>query len=150
MNLLEDILHEVKTTENNGITNIILQYPDLEGGDFFAKMASLKDLLTLLGEEHDLVLVEEPSIQKKHWIWNLPITFNSTYKFLQFDLSRVVKKVISREPECGDHWRRPSDNTTVEIQAIIGSIIHTRTLSGPGLMNDRLNRGVMAVFWDRI
>jgi hypothetical protein len=153
MKLIEEILHEVKKTEVNYITNIVVQYQDLEGENFFERMEFLRYILNILTEENNLYIVEDKVVPMKQWSWDLPIYFDTKYKFLQFDLRRVEDEKLSRNDpftvECGSIWQRPVDGTVIQIQAIEGEILYSKTIGGPGLVSDILNRSILQMFWSK-
>jgi hypothetical protein len=152
MKIIEDIVEEVRKTESDNTTNIILHYQDLEGDSFFEKMDALRWVLNVLYENHNLVLVEEKVVPTKYWAWDMPIYFDPKFHFLQFDLKRFKDDSHSDKEftvECGSIWCRPVDGTVIEIQAIVDAAIYVKVLAGPGIMGDSLNHSVLHLFWNK-
>ena len=144
--IVERILKEVDSIKYNNHTTIAVPFSELDGSCFFDKLNSLKGILDVLRDNHQLVLVEDfPS--RKHWQWKIPIYLDEKYKFIQFNLK---KGETSQMISCGSIWRRPVDGTVVEVQAIEGRVVVVEVLDGPGLMSNLLNFGVLEIFWERL
>lgn len=152
MKIIDDIVEEVKKSKTDPITNIIVQYQDIEGKNFFEKLDALRWALNVLHEEHNLILVEEEVVPNKYWEWDIPIYFDEKFHFLQFNLKRIEEDSHSDKElavECGSIWRRPVDGTVIEVQGISGTAIYVKVLAGPGIMGDGLNHSVLQMFWDK-
>lgn len=148
MEIIDYILDEVHKTESHNITNIIVQYQDLVGGNFFHKMNHLQSVLRTLKNNHSLKLIERGVVRNKFWEWNLPIYFDPKFHFLQFDLERI--KEVPFKVECGSIWRRSVDQTVVEVQRVEGRSVMVKVIEGQPLMNDMMNFGTMQLFWTKV
>lgn len=146
MRLIEDIEEEIRKNESEKITNIIIQYHDLEGDNFFEKMDFFRCLLKVLHKEFNVILLEDIVRPKKHWLWDLPIYFDQKFKFIQFNLIRAE---VTDTIECGSIWSRPVDGTVIQIQAIEGQMLYVKVLEGPGITGDSLNQSVLKIFWNK-
>lgn len=147
MKIVDYILEEISKNKSSNITNIIIQYDDLQGNDFFERLNHLKHILEDVKERRNVRLVEDVVYPKKHWKWFLPFYFDHKYKFIQFNLEKFEIE-NTNAINCGSIWRRPVDGTVIEIIAIEGEILYTRTLEGPGVAGDVLNKSVLRSFWN--
>ncbi len=152
MKIIEDIREEVRKTESDFRTNIIVQFQDLEGKNFFEKIDGLRWALNVLQEENNLCLVEDNVVPKEYWAWDFPIYFDPKFKIIQFDLERMEQEPVVESPftvECGSIWRRRDDGTVIEVQAIEDHLIYVKILEGPGFDSETVNLTDILKFWDK-
>lgn len=149
--VLKDILFQADKTETGKSINVIIHYQDLIGDSFFEKIDSLKLLFSSLEKKYNLILMEDVVSQCKYWEWKLPIYFDDKYKFIQFDLKKTESKIdsLNSRIECGSIWKRSSDKTVIEIQAIEKFKVYVKSLSGPGIQDGFLNKNILQTFWNR-